>query len=613
MKADTETEMYIEELQPGERTIKELPHGGYLYLEHDVPFLIIYRNIANDAGTLRLARTGASYLILGKDHFDYFREFLNQLTERMSDRFGSFIMVEIYTGEADSTEFVIRGPSHKLPVSLEVLREHLEKVESRRYGGKLLSARIEKTKQRQQEHKKALFSIEEIKECGGTLIGLEIPPVFRNGDGKVYPRYFRKFQQEFAKAVHKAVYEFIRVQTTSQLVSYSALGKRKIHDEVFKMDKMLTEIENSYQFLLLVSPVNIQPLRQRFFETNFEEMGEYHYRLLPIDPDLLKRKLYNLPIEEIDDPALSYLFDEKREEIDQQLTMLKERGSKNFFYSSIRLYQALEKNILSEAELILNNIEEDGEQQDSKRLDVEDFGKMAEAEFDYFRKQAPNYTCRVHIRGDVNVMMVSKGELYLPSDYTLTEKEAAALIQHEVGTHALTYYNGSQQPLTQLAQGLADYDALQEGMAVLAEYLIGGLTGNRLRTLAGRVVAGGAILEGADFREVFNLLYSTHGFSKEPAFNITSRMFQGGGFIKDIIYLKGLVHLRDYLMDGGDLEFLLAGKFALKHVPIVRDLTDRGLLKPPTIKPRYLLENEGFHSKIEKIKQGIALSKLVNS
>jgi uncharacterized protein (TIGR02421 family) len=207
--------------------------------------------------------------------------------------------------------------------------------------------------------------------------------------------------------------------------------------------------------------------------------------------------------------------------------------------------------------------------------------------------------------------MVSNGELYVPADYTLTEKDARALIQHEIGTHALTYYNGSQQPLSQLAVGLADYDSLQEGIAVLSEYLIGGLSGNRLRILAGRVIAGQALMDGADFTTMFNLLHTTYGFSKEPAFNITSRMFQGGGFLKDIIYLKGLVHLKEYIMNGGDLEFLLSGKFALKHIPTIKDLTDRGLLHPLKIKPRYL-NNGDYKEKINKIKKGISLSKLID-
>src|SRR5699024_4820911 len=200
--------------------------------------------------------------------------------------------------------------------------------------------------------------------------------------------------------------------------------------------------------------------------------------------------------------------------------------------------------------------------------------------------------------------------LYLPADYMLTKKEASALIQHEVGTHVLTYYNGEQQSLTQLSQGLANYDALQEGIAVLAEYLVGGLTGNRLRTLAGRVIAGEALLDDADFKEVFNLLKSTYGFSKEPAFNITSRVFQGGGFLKDIIYLKGLVRLRDYLKNNGDFEILLSGKFALEHVPIIKELMDREILIPPKIKPRYF-ENKNYENRLKKLREGISFSEMI--
>ncbi len=607
--ATAENEQLVPTLKDGGTTIKDLPHNGYLFLEHDVPFLMIYRQVSNDTVTQRLARTGASYLIIGDGDFHYFKNYVNELTEKMSARFGTFIIIEVYTGHAESTEFVIKGPSHKLPVSLDVLKAELEKIKSKKYKIKL-SARVEQTKDRRPESDEKFFSIEDIKNRGGTFIGLEVPPVYFNEAEKLYPLYFKKFRNHFAKAIQKSVYEFIRIQTSSKLASYSALGKRKIHKEVFKIDKKLTEIENSYQFLLLVAPVNIQSLRDGFFKSHFKDIESYHYRLLPIDPDILKRKLYNLRIEEIDDPALSYLFDEKREEIDQQLTMLKERGSKNFFYSSVRLYKGLEKNIVTEAEMILQNIPENTDDVTEKMLNAEEFAKLAEEEFDFFREQAPDFTCKVHIRKDVNIIMVSKGELYLPADYTLTERDARALIQHEIGTHALTYYNGSQQPLSQLAVGLADYDALQEGMAVLSEYLIGGLSGNRLRILAGRVIAGQALLDGADFATMFNLLHTTYGFSKEPAFNITSRMFQGGGFLKDVIYLKGLVHLKEYIMNGGDLEFLLSGKFALKHLPTIKDLTDRGLLQPLKIKPRYL-NNSDYKEKINNIKKGISLSKLI--
>lgn len=599
----------IPKLKEGERTVESLPFGGYLFLEHDVPSLLIYREVENDTSTRRLVMSGASYLVVGRNNLGYYKKFILDLTAKMSEKFGSFIVLEIYSGQSESTTFKIKGPSHKLPVSLNVLKKNLEKIKTRQYQLQL-NTTIEQTKKRSPANKEAFFDIEDAKELGATFIGLEVPPVYRDGNGIVFPVYFRDFRDQFILAIQKAVFEFVRVQTRSNLTNYNALGKREIHEKVFEIDKQLTKIENSYQFLLLVAPVNIQALRSHFFNSHFKKLDRYHYRLLPVDPDILKRKLYNLRIDEIDDPAISYLFDEKREEIDHELTMLKERGSQNFFYSSMRLYKGLEEKVLAEAELILQNIPENHKQESKERINSQEFGKMAQEEFEYFKKQDAAFGCNVHIRDDVNVMMVSKGELYLPSDYTLTKKGAKALIQHEIGTHALTYYNGIRQPLSQMASGLANYDALQEGIAVLSEYLCGGLTGNRLRILAGRVVAGAALLDRADFHEVFFKLYSKYDFTKERAFNITSRMFQGGGFLKDIIYLKGLVRLRDHLANGGQLKPLLAGKFALKHLPVIEDLTNRGLVLPAKLQPRYF-EHRNFTKKINKLRKGVALSKMI--
>ncbi|MHA7943665.1 flavohemoglobin expression-modulating QEGLA motif protein [Formosa sp. 3Alg 14/1] len=599
----------IPKLECGAKTVTKLPYGGFLFLEHDVPSLLIYRKKENDSGTDRLIRAGASYLVVGTESFQYYKTFIEDLTTLMSDNFGSFILLEIFSGASGSQTFKVRGPSHKLPVSLQVLKDELLKIKSRQYNVNL-DVCVEQTKTRQIVSEKPLLEISHIKQRGATLIGLEVPPVFRDEQGQVYPLYFRDFQEQFIKAIQRAVFEFVRVQTTSSLTNYHALGKRSIHDEVFKIDKQLTEIENSYQFLLLVAPVNIQVLRQQFFDSHFKTLDRYHYRLLPVDPDILKRKLYDLRIDEIDDPAISFLFDEKRAEIDQELTMLKERGAKNFFYSSIRLYNGLDKALIAEAELILQNIPENHEESQRAVIDTSEFGDLAKQEFDYFKEQDSHFNSKIHIRDDVNIMMVSKGELYLPSDYTMSKNDAKALIQHEIGTHALTYYNGTQQPLTQMASGLANYDALQEGIAVLSEYLSGGLSGNRLRILAGRVVAGAALINGAEFHEMFFKLYSQYDFTKERAFNITSRMFQGGGFLKDIIYLEGLVRLRNFLKEGGELVPLLSGKFALHHIDLIQDLRDRGLVLPPKITPRYL-NNEDFNLKIDKLKKGLPISKMI--
>ena len=72
--------------------------------------------------------------------------------------------------------------------------------------------------------------------------------------------------------------------------------------------------------------------------------------------------------------------------------------------------------------------------------------------------------------------MVSNGNVLIAPTVAVPEGRVHTLLQHEIGTHVVTHVNGSNQPLRLLGAGLADYDETQEGLAVFAEYLAGGLT-----------------------------------------------------------------------------------------------------------------------------------------
>jgi uncharacterized protein (TIGR02421 family) len=600
-------------LEKESETNCKLPGGGMMHIEKELPYLVIYRKKRNDPYTKRMVISESSYLVIGEKDFEGYQQLIFAISDELSVKFKSYMLLEMYAGENGSSTFVIKGPSRKLPTTLEVLQKELNNI-NHIYSGLYLKAEISDTKDRQATGDKPLLTIEQTKQCGAVLLGMEIPPVYRGDNKEFYPILFRNYRDYIIKALHIALYDFLRVQTSSSVPSYNALGRQVLKDKVFEIDRELSKIEKSYQFLWLVSPSNIYDIKKTFFESNYEEVLDYHYRLLPVDPDVLKRKLYNLKIEEVDDPAMSQIFREKREELDQQITMLNERGTRNFFYNSIRLHKGVGRDLCKEAEQVLNEIEEGQENSDVDEKDLIDsleFSSLARKEFDYFRNQDENFKGKVHIRKDVNIMMVSQGELYVPHDYKMRRKESEALIQHEVGTHVLTYHNGKRQPLEQLSIGLADYDPLQEGLAVMAEYMVDGLTRNRLRTLAGRVIAGKALMDGGDFREIFRLLNKRYGFSPERAFNITSRIMQGGGFLKDIIYMQGLVELRKYLQDGGEYEPLLAGKFGIKHTGVIKELTDREILNPGALRPSYLL-TENVKEKLNLIREGLPLSKMVS-
>lgn len=184
------------------------------------------------------------------------------------------------------------------------------------------------------------------------------------------------------------------------------------------------------------------------------------------------------------------------------------------------------------------------------------------------------------------------------------------MLQHEIGTHIVTYVNGKSQPFQQLYAGLAGYDELQEGIAVLTEYLVGGLTSARLRLLAGRVIAASNLIDGATFIDTFRELKGKFDFAQRIAYIITARIYRGGGLTKDAVYLRGLMNILKYFSSGGELEPLLVGKISSSHVSIIKELQARKVLNPPMLRPRYL-ENKVALEKLSELKNGLTVLDLI--
>ena len=218
------------------------------------------------------------------------------------------------------------------------------------------------------------------------------------------------------------------------------------------------------------------------------------------------------------------------------------------------------------------------------------FAARAQEEIEYYKAQYADFEAGVEIRDDFHGLLVSNGKLIVGGRSKIPVPRVDALLQHEVGTHLVTAVNGRVQPFKQLESGLAGYEELQEGIAVLAEYLVGGLSRPRIRVLAARVTAIRRSIEGASFAETFRELDRAYDFQQRMAYNITMRVYRGGGLTKDAIYLRGLSLLLRYLSNGGDLDTLFVGKIAATHVPIVKELQWRQVLASPPLRPRYMTD-----------------------
>jgi hypothetical protein len=164
----------------------------------------------------------------------------------------------------------------------------------------------------------------------------------------------RKLQAELSLALRKAFFDFAQVQSNHTPPHFQALGRRAVVRAVWEADRELAALDAAFDFLLSVTPVNAEEAWIEFEQSGFERPPIFHYRLLPIDPDKLKRRLHNIMLEGVEDNTLAHLFREKRRELDRQITLIEDRNTPAFLGGSLSLYGGVSDELLSEAERVLS-------------------------------------------------------------------------------------------------------------------------------------------------------------------------------------------------------------------------------------------------------------------
>ena len=600
----------VDRIHRGAIVRRKLPQGGRLYVDRQVPFLCVYRRPSRrpDAGTDRLITGTAAYLIGCRSGSlrDGQAALLRAVAKVMQEEFGAFLLIEVWSGRDQAQEPAL--PTARVTISKALRGEAFVDVFRRSLARDRHMAkrwRVITASSRPRTAPPPLLTTAEARALDCTRLGLEVPPMFRAQEDQVlFPVVLRNARRAVDVAVRKAVHEFTRKRTGRRPSTYQALGRRAMVKVVWRVDDQLARLSRAFDFLLALTPVNLEASWQSFRRHNFERRPRLLYRPLTVDVSQAKRQLFSIPMERIEDPTMADLFLEKQLELDQQLSILAMRGSRRVLYGSLQLYGGVSEALLGEARAIIERIPPSArEPGDARPLPARELARLAEAEISLYREQMPEEDLGVELRDDIaSGLMVSRGRLLVASRWTFPRSRVEALLQHEVGTHLLTYLNGRAQKLQQLSVGLADYDRTQEGLAVLAEYLSGGMSRPRMRWLAGRVFAVRAMVDGATFIETFRLLLR-YGFAQQTAFSIVARVFRGGGLTKDAVYLGGVMEVLDYLRAGEPLEDLFVGKISLQHVGIVRELRARGILTPPPLHPRYL-QAPGFQRRMARLRRG---------
>lgn len=589
---------------------RKLPGGGRLNIDRLLPFLCIYRRnpARQDAGTDLFVHAEAAFLSAPGDA--PVRKGLKLLVRRIArvaaERLGGFLIIEIWsgldaevprtfdplTGEAElpppAFRILTRVP-HRPKGTSEALAYALQQIKVHRQAAQ---ANIDLHANNHPPKMSPFISLAEAKKINCRVVGLEVRPIYRDPEtGEVYPDVLQTLRRGVGRALKKAFFTYSEHQTSVRPQHYFELGRKSLPKSVWEVDRQLAAVSSQFKFLLQVTPVNAERSWQQFSDSKFKQEPEFLYRPLDRDPLLLKRELLQIPTEQIEDPTLAHLLRQTQDELDRQITMLADIGTPRFLPGSLQVFGGVEHDLLTLARDILK-LPPEPRPAANNDLSARQFARLAAKEIRFYHDQLHTFAAQAIIRDDMySGLLTTGGNLLIGRETSIPKNRAAALLQHEIGTHLVTYYNGQQQPLGLLRVGLAGYDGLQEGLAVLSEYLVGGLNRARLRLLAARVLAVHELVAGKPLSETYTRLTDQYGFEPRPAYTVALRVHRGGGLTKDAVYLRGLRDILRYVQRGGRIEPLLVGKIAVDHIPIIEELQHRGVLRAAELTPRYLTDN----------------------
>ena len=630
MITDSFVDEVLARVAADQRVRRELPGGGRLYLDRRLPFLCVYRRpVSADGGSEQLVSSQAAYLIAsgGRVWQRSTVHLLRSLVSAQIEHFGGFLILELWasptrafdvhtheeSGEplAPSPWFLVKADYRHHPSrAVDTLIRSLRRIRLLRQAA---SVELQFGSEWGPPQCPPLMPPRELRRMGCHAIGLEVRPVYRDPkEGEVFPKVVRSLRRSLGRAFNQTFFTFARSNTNIRPRHYHTLGRRSFAKAVREADKQLASIETTFDLLLQATPTNAEAAWLEFRRRRFEVSPVFEYRPVSVEPGDLKRRLFQVPIDRIEDATLAHLLWEKQDELDRRITMLGDVGSAKFLAGSLQVYGSLDAALVGLASDILERLPaRSSGKEPGRELRADEFAELARKEIAYYQAVDPTFKPEVTVRDDIfSGLLVSRGNLLIGRKTKVPAHRAEALVQHEIGTHLVTYHNGNCQPFRQLALGLAGYIGLQEGLAVLAEYLAGGLGRMRLRLLAARVLAVKSLLEGAGFIDTFRMLTRQFGFAQHAAYTITMRVYRGGGLTKDAGYLQGLVEILAYLGGGGEVEPLLAGRIAADHIPLIEELRLRQILRPPPLRPRYL-DFPQYPQSIAHVRSGLTVIDLV--
>ncbi|RVB73137.1 flavohemoglobin expression-modulating QEGLA motif protein [Mesorhizobium sp. M6A.T.Cr.TU.014.01.1.1] len=592
-------------LRDGKPIRRDFGNGNRLHMDRPLPFLCVHVGSHQDAA-FHAVSANASYLIAAD--IGLAGEVARLVARRLRDHCGAFLMLDI--GELAEDRFLTEDVPFLPPfeIALACGDTAAEKSALKRFAtaasareAKYRTPRVDELNPTTRAEARFLDDLSD-----AAYLTVRFAPIYRvPGTKRVYPELHDLVVANIVDSALQAVSAFLKASRLEQPATHRSLGRRAYIDAVVRADRAIDNVASTFDFLLAVTPINAEPAWLEFQAGAFERVPVLLYRPLEFEVAGQKRKLYSVSLDHLEDPLLTTLLSQKQQELDLQLSMLAARETPRFVELGRALYGSVEPSLAARARAILEKAPSVASAARQKGMGADAVAAAARDMIAGYRAAYPEFDASVEIRGDLPAgLLVSRNRLLVSRDTNLPPERLTALLSHEIGVHLLTYFNGDAQGLAIFRNGLAGYEGMQEGLAVLAEYLVGGMTAARLRLIAARVIACQAMLDGATFEETFRIVHKDFGLDDRSAFNVVLRVFRGGGLAKDAIYLRGMGQVLDHLKDGGSLTPFWIGKISAAHFGAIQELNARGLLRAPRLEPAFL-SSDAARPRLKKAMAGM--------
>ena len=412
------------------------------------------------------------------------------------------------------------------------------------------------------------------------VLATEVKKVYCNElTGANYPKIIKALQVHLKHAIANNANFFSKDNTNWKHNTAAKLLDTKLDPAIVAIDKGMSKLIRGFELLAYVNPINNISEQKRFFAKRYTEIPNFKYSPIRINAYELKQELSKLPLHNISDVSIRHMYEAVVNSYFDKIDLLSTLNTPKFLYNSLRYFGRPSKVDIQNAQYILHLPSIPGEPKRTPTLGTEQAiqsFKEGLASYGFKSKIATSNK----VIAKVMVLNAKKTIVFRP-DAKFTRNEINALVEHEIGVHMVTTMNAGAQPLRIFKMGLPVNTMTQEGLAVLSEYLSGNISIKRLKKLAHRVIIVDMMCNGANFKECFEFLHNNYVADPNEAYAIVTRIFRGGGFTKDHLYLSGFVQILRFWEKGHNLEPLLIGKTSLDFYSTIEEMIDRDLLKAP--------------------------------